>query len=1312
MSNWNKSYFEISGTFTGAGDSDYEIYINNLDTLVWRYKVNGVWSSTSVHNLTGAGYSPQASTITHTASGASNPTLVTGMPFTGAAIPVGARVGVVTDTTHFEMTDADGIAIVPTGTKSGQTLEVTPGHYTTANWAVATTIPLGGTGVKVKFTRPTKSYYNTGDKWSWTQYAVLQLNPSTDSGYNTLEIIERSDKKDLIAISDTTGKVALIEDFENTPTVTQTNLGLGALPAIDTCHRNKEIYVAAGRTKSPRFIGYTKNLGFDGLGDTFALIEDKAYEQIDSESFDAKAMNDFVFLRGDASTQGAGNIVVGIIYGESKLYIWNKDDSKVYIFTLGQPAIRIRPDASVSTGTGTSNVINGVAVMTESQQEGYCNTIECWSIPFSGAGVGQGANLDRRVNIKAPTNNTNVSLFTDFLIVSTNFDRETVGNKYHIIFASQMSGIEEINNTCLFKSLNFDEIDSITTYDNISPGLDYTSENAYGGHRFVSRRVKQNFEWEGYEQEEDGVPEVSAERKNTTRQFVTATNGSLAHISAIQDISLDFSGYSSNGENPMFHFTAKIAAHTDYEETGDLSEWYDDADIVENDYDLSVNWWQGPFWQDSAGKILAVSWTTFQISALATSVTKGPKLFHFMDWVNDSMFQTHYEMDSGGGAAQHFTWFLDAFSERLVDNIDFPPNNRPNFCKDAGSGMKHNFIGDIDTNGLRYGFITPRPYAVGGVYSRIYTFNTPYSTGGDELWDAEGGWIYPNISGTMYTRANAINGEWASVSQPPFVISRLECSDSEDSKRWQLGDTDYGMTISSGYPSSTHRQLVMQGPDEGQTSGNTPRISEVQMHATNNTTLTNLLGNSGGWVTFGNVTQHTVDAWEGGATKKSFYRMAIVYDGYQESTLLSVTKSFSQTADFEYALKFTITIDGAWIPPDRVASIVIYRADDPIELSVSPAGLYRFIEEIPLVSFSQDSSANFTYTVYDTGTSAGSYGAINGIAETLSNLHMKYSVCASVNGYMFIGNCEHSKFDSAENFIFRSQAGKFSIFDWSKDFTPVDFIPKAIAGFMGKLYVFGSNKTAIINPETLIVEDEINGVGCVGPKAIQNTPSGLYWFDQNNIYMASPQIRKIGTPILKQETKGWAVLSDNVKASAVSGYDSNRHCYLIYFKDGSDNRVWSYYIATSRWDLWETDFRVYDTVQGSDGHCILLMENGRISKHLGGSNKRDWEFQSKKLSFGQGTVRKKFKSIKVDSTSKSKTGLSYKTNDNNSSWQTGTDISSRYFGTSTGGNALKVASSDSTLRWIQVKITGDNDQSNSNVLAKSLGLVYKPKSPR
>ena len=265
---------------------------------------------------------------------------------------------------------------------------------------------------------------------------------------------------------------------------------------------------------------------------------------------------------------------------------------------------------------------------------------------------------------------------------------------------------------------------------------------------------------------------------------------------------------------------------------------------------------------------------------------------------------------------------------------------------------------------------------------------------------------------------------------------------------------------------------------------------------------------------------------------------------------------------------------------------------------------------------------------------------------------------------------------------------------------------------MGKLYIFGNTKTAILNPETLIVEDEINGVGCIGPKAIQSNPTGLFWFDQNNIYSANPQIRKIGTPILKQETQGWTILSDSVKASAVSGYDSNRNCYLVYFTNGSDHRVWSYYITTSRWDLWETDYTVYDSVQSSDGYPILLMENGRISKHLGGNNKRDWVFESKKLSFGTGTtVRKKLKAIKVDDTSRSQTSVSYKTNDNNASWQSGTDISSSFTGSN--NSAVKLATADKGKQhWIKMQVAGENDTAGSNVKAHALSAIYKPKRPK
>ena len=122
------------------------------------------------------------------------------------------------------------------------------------------------------------------------------------------------------------------------------------------------------------------------------------------------------------------------------------------------------------------------------------------------------------------------------------------------------------------------------------------------------------------------------------------------------------------------------------------------------------------------------------------------------------------------------------------------------------------------------------------------------------------------------------------------------------------------------------------------------------------------------------------------------------------------------------------------------------------------------------------------------------------------------------------------------------------------------------------------------------------------------------------------------------------------------------------------------------------------------------MDNGRIAKHLGGTNKRDWEFQTKKLSFGASSLKKKLKNIKIDSTDSTAVAVSYKTNNNNSAWQSGTDSRSRYFASqATGGTSIKIAPSDSKLRWVKLKVTGDNNQAGSDRLVDSIGFVYKPK---
>ena len=469
------------------------------------------------------------------------------------------------------------------------------------------------------------------------------------------------------------------------------------------------------------------------------------------------------------------------------------------------------------------------------------------------------------------------------------------------------------------------------------------------------------------------------------------------------------------------------------------------------------------------------------------------------------------------------------------------------------------------------------------------------------------------------------------------------------------------------------------------------------------------------WLTFSTVATNA-NKWVGlSNTKSAFYKFSLVYDGYQEGALINtdvVYHTANNTTDITTGLSFTIKIDADWGIPQRATSMAVYRADDDEFDAADPGGLYKFVEEIPLVSFNYDSGNNlWTYVVIDDGDTNASYSAINGLDETITNLELSYTACTSLNGYMFVGNCTHKEFEDAENFIFRSQPGKFSIFDWSKDFTQVPFVPVAMAGFMGKLYVWGESQMAIINPESLTVEDTVEGVGCIGPKAIQNTPTGLFWYDQSNIYQSVPKLNKIGTTILKQADFGWEKLSNAEKSSAVSGYDATRQCYLIFFTHITSNRCWAYYIPHNRWDLWETEGKVYDTITSDDGYPILLLGEGKIRKYLAGPNRRDWTFETKKMTMGADTLFKKVRVIKVDASNRSAMTLQYKTDDFEGSWNNGTDISNSY-GSTWKGLAKKIASAHSKLRWIKLKATGNNDTAGSNHKVYAMGTIYKPKSAK
>ena len=75
-------------------------------------------------------------------------------------------------------------------------------------------------------------------------------------------------------------------------------------------------------------------------------------------------------------------------------------------------------------------------------------------------------------------------------------------------------------------------------------------------------------------------------------------------------------------------------------------------------------------------------------------------------------------------------------------------------------------------------------------------------------------------------------------------------------------------------------------------------------------------------------------------------------------------------------------------------------------------------------------------------------------------------------------------------------------------------IPTAIAGYEGKLIVWDEQKTLIINPESLEIEDVLHGVGCVSHATWEATDFGLFWADANYAYrLYQGQLTTISKPI-------------------------------------------------------------------------------------------------------------------------------------------------------------------------------------------------------
>ena len=1282
---WNKTYFEVSGTYTGTDEKHFKVIIDT-DNGVKKYK----WKSGDKYGVWGSYSSLYTLTV-------------------GTAIA---------------LTD----------------------------------------GLSIKFTRTSANSYNDGDIWTFQAYSELQIsNPESGIKYDFAEVIERQDKSDLVLFSSNTGSVSVIEEFDTeSPTVIKSDSDLEPFKSFHAEKKNKELYVSTDSRKQPKWVGYTSNDGWElGIDDKF-IIEDTLDKFDSSTQPNTDTFDKFIVLRGsDTADTKDAKLLIGIHTEENpKSYvgIYNPVDDKLFNFKSNEQPIAIRKWYKKTTGN--NNYCAGFVLMTHSSVENRIAELQFWSVPN---GNGSSANLDYKLFVNAP--NSNVESLFDFLIVPSSNSFSTC--EYTLVFATNVAGLKNYNQNVahtyewLWKINSSDwELNAsantglsnegvIDSFINITPKIDFSDHNdenwnyndlPHGWCYLTKNHYKQYVE-EYYEVNTPDIGEFSL-RKGIPAGAIGTQYQRIVDFPTLH--SLELGGFYLNGTNPFIMWTVRFAKprvdtyyfnfddpqNPSVQEQAILDKIYTTAEqnVHQTLYDFDPG--TVPLSQELVGPLLpngendeknrtyrGVEWGTYAIPVNTTSGVNKQKLFiHFQDWGTSTPRESLWESRVLNNQTLP-QWLLQdeiTTTNKTSDSpifSDIVPAQSPLFEK---KGRFHIF-GD-KANASRIGMIYYKAGTSELLYFRFSSENSYHTSYAQR--DTPG--VFPNRLASAYSKFNLDNTSSGynvhvidgSDVRAQSISSVLDSNKSDDAYRYRLGEQfkSYDFTgWNDWYPTpddSTYLNAIVYG---------NALIQKSIKIKSDDATITNLIPitpTTGFVVINENNTQPTSHeaTWKGPSNlKKVFYKISFIYDGYQESVLLSATGSHSNSNDIDHQVDMDIKIKDSVSINKRISAIAVYRATGTTSATqTDPEGLYRFIEEIPLYKFNFNNDY-WTYTIRDTGDSEGTYESLNNLSELSYDLNLKYKVSAQQNGFLFAGNASHNEIEDASNFIFRSQAGKYSIFDWTRDFVILPFVPTCLKGFMGKIYAFSNSQMAIINPESLFIEDIIEGIGCVNNHTVKVTDAGMIWCDYKNIYISSPKILPVGESIKTVDDFGWSILSKENKDTVRIGYDAIRKSFLIFFTKGSNNKCWAYSIISNRWDLWDSPSKVNDCIDLKTGECMLLLEDNKIVKYLAHSTKkRSWSWESKKLTFGKDLQEKRIRNVKISSNSREKSSISYKVDNNYSSWNNGIDISTKFPGAE--NSAIKLSSSDGVKHyWVKYKIDGDNSGNNQDTKVFSLSTIYKAK---
>jgi len=443
-----------------------------------------------------------------------------------------------------------------------------------------------------------------------------------------------------------------------------------------------------------------------------------------------------------------------------------------------------------------------------------------------------------------------------------------------------------------------------------------------------------------------------------------------------------------------------------------------------------------------------------------------------------------------------------------------------------------------------------------------------------------------------------------------------------------------------------------------------------------------------------------------------WYRATFLYDGYQESPMgdKGTDASGNEFIDITAArdVEVSITCKRVDLISKRISHVRLYAAlfdiagSDP---DLTPPSFYRLVKEQPLDSSFELDASDATNPAWETvrlrvikdnNTPGNSYEGSTGINEVLDNIYVHYGLSAQTNGYHFVARCYHPQLDDIKNWVFRSGWQTFDSFNIIKDTIRIPTYPVAMAGFAGRLYVFGENNLYRCEPNGMYIEDTFEGIGCLGPDAFVVTEYGMCFADKNNIFVHDGQKPiAIGNKILRGDDKAWQTNSGELGADTEVIFDAKSGSFVVMMKSNGNYFAWAYNLARKRWDLWDVASEPKSTIPGKNGE--MFYSNGTDLVHYKGhpANIRTWDWHSKKLTMQTDSQYKIFKKTRVAGHTGDVIGTFVSSE--------GTPSTAHVSDGSTSG-VYTLSGANATAKWIKYQLAGQTGT------VDAIGTVFRRRS--